>query len=624
MIEDHTPIPIDKFLGLYGIDDYEDSVPRNYFIDELNTITFGDELRTRDGVGVDTVTGSIKKFVIYRRQGEAARTLALFYYPEPPPDGMGEIWDLTTNIKIYSVAGMKDFAIGYYNNRAFISPHNGVTGLPGAFIQVYNGIGTTRPAGGKAPTGGFSVVAGASGGHIEKGIHLFAWAFETESGFVTGPNAEITLDMDGTHKVNFSAIPLGPVGTVARRLLASRAIQEYSGNPLQYEMFFVSGGRIPNNTVTALNDIDFYDVDLQFSADYTYDQLEELPAVVAIFPYGKRLCYVAPNFDRNSCWISKPLEPESIHSTAGFITCDPFENEGLKDGTEFRDNLYVCKRNKTYTVRDNGYEPSTWRVVTLDSAIGCDVNGIARYYDISGSRVEWFTVSAPSGIFKFTGIYEEIAISRNIKTKIWDRIDQNLLNTCVTLVDQERMLLYMTLPLDDALETSHILVGNFENGFRFDTIKWHLWSFLSFLPSCIGIDRESNRKTVLKISSLDGNIYKIEPKRRDDDGYRIINYVRFALLAMQPNCITHVGGIGLRIKGGGLLDLELFGQDKVDHKFLPSLNLNCTPGKDFMLLTHFQSEKASLRIETRDMYGYFYLKRADVYSNIIFHSRPLT
>lgn len=621
MIQDHTPIPIDKFLGLYGIDDFEDSVPRNFFIDELNTITYGDELHTRDGVDISIETGPIRKFVTYRRQGEAARILALIYYP--PPADMGEIWDLTTSIKIYSVAGMTDFAIGYYNNRAFISPHNGVTGLPGQFIQVYSGSGSTRPAGGKAPTAGFTVVVGATGGHIEKGKHLFAWAFETDSGFVTGPNAEVVIDMDGTHKVNFSSIPVGPTGTVARRLLASRAIQEYNGNPLSYEMFFVSGGRIPNNTVTILNDVDFYDVDLQFSADYTYDQLEELPAVLFIAPYGKRQCYGSPNFDRNSVWISKPLEPESVHSTAGFITCDPFETEGVKDGTEFRDNFYICKRTKTYTVRDNGFEPSTWRVVTLDSAIGCDVNGIAKYYDSSGSRVEFFTVSSPSGIFKFAGLYDEIPLSRHIKHRIWAKIDQSLLNRCVTLIDQETMRLYMTIPIDGEGRISHILVGNFENGFTLQGIKWHVWNFQNFLPSYIGLDRDADKKPQLKISSLDGNLYKMVRGRRDDVTWRIINYVKFALVAMQPNSITHVGAIGFRLKGAGLLQIELYGEDEVDYKLLPSLNMTCMPGKEFIILTHFQSEKASLRIETEDMSGYFYMRRIDLYANVIFNSRPL-
>ena len=614
MILDHTPVPIDKFLGLYGVDNFDDSVPRNFFIDELNTITYGDELHTRDGIEISKACPIVKKFAIYRRQGEAARVLGL----------IGEsIWDLTTNTNIYTASGMTDFAINYHNNRAFISPHNGITGLPGAFIQIYNGIGGTRPAGGVAPTAGFNIVQSTTTGVIEKGTHLFAWVFETDSGFVTGPNAEVILELDGEHAVDISNIPVGPSGTAARRLIASRAIQDYNGNPLAYEMFFVPDGRIPDNITTVLNGVSFYDVDLQLSADYVYDQLDRLPAVLFISTYGARMCYGAPNTDRNSVWVSNPLEPERIHSSAGFLIFDPFETEGVKDATEFRDSLYVMKRDKTYTTRDNGFEPSTWsRPVTLDSSIGCDVNGIARYYDATGSKVEFFTVSSPVGMFRFVGLYEEIPLSRNIKN-IWDKIDQTLLNKCITLIDQSKMHIYMTVPIDGNGNISHILVGNFENGFNWNSIKWHKWSFTQFLPTCIGIDRESDKKTVLKISGNLGNIFKIAPKRRNDDGYSIPCYVKFALIGLAPNALTHIGAIGFRIQGFGLLNLKLFGQDEVEYKSLPSLNLKCGPGKEFHVLTHFQSEKVALRIELSNIDEYFYINRINMYSNIIFNSRPL-
>jgi hypothetical protein len=612
MIQDHSPIPIDKFLGLFGIDEFDDSVPGNYFIDELNTITKGDRLATRDGVEIDIVTSPIKKFVIYRRQSEAARILAL----------IGEsVHDLTTGVNIYTASGMTDFAVGFYNNRAFISPHNGVTGLPGAFIQVYNGVGVTRSAGGLPPSAGFVIVQSVTAGVIEKGKRLFAWVFETDSGFVTGPNAEVVLELDGEHAVDISNIPIGPSGTAARRLIASRAIQDYNGNPLAYEMFFVPDGRIPNNTVTVLNGISFYDVDLQLSADYVYDQLETLPAVLFICTYGKRMCYGAPNFDRNSVWISDPLEPERIHSSAGFVTFDPFETEGVKDGTEFRDNLFICKRDKTYTARDNGYEPSTWRPVTLDSAIGCDVNGIARYYDATGSRVEFFTVSSPIGLFRFNGTYEDVPVSRNFKN-FWDRINPTYMNKCVTLIDQSKNLLYMTVPLEGEISPTHLFVCNFENGFQFNSVKWHMWQF-PFEPTCIGIDKLDSKKTELKISSLTGNIYKMVPKRTNDEGIKIRNYVKFGFVAAAPNAITHIGAIAFRIKGFGLLKLELLGQDEIDRMPLPSLNLVCMPGKEFTLLTHFQSEKVSLRIEPESVDHYFYLNRINMFANVIYNTRPL-
>lgn len=614
MIQDHEPIPIDKFLGLYGIDDFDDSVPVNYFIDELNNITEGSQLRTRDGVDIDLSTSGIIQFAIYRRQGEQARVIAL----------IGEtIWDLTTNTAIYTAVGMTGFAINYYNNRAFISPHNGSYGLPGKFVQVYDGVGTTRDAGGIKSSAGFVVTPNGTG-TIEKGMHLFAWAFETSSGFVTEPTDSIAVEFAGGTAVDFSNIPLGPVGTVARRLIASRSIQDYNGNPLAYEMFFVSGGRIADNATTNLTGIDFYDVDLQFSADYLWDQLSRIPAVVFICTYGNRMCYGSTAQDKNIVYISNMQEPERIHNTAGFISFDPFETEGVKDGTQFRDNLYVCKRNKTYTIRDNTFEPATWgNPVTLDSAIGCDLNGIARYYDATGSRVEFFTVTSPAGLYKFQGVYEEIPLSRNIKHIVWKQINMNLLHKCVSIVDQERMLLYLLLPIGDTDKTNTLIVGNFEDGLNFKSIKWHKWQFAPFVPSCIGIDRLPNRKTTLKLSSLTGNIYLTEPHRRLDVEDKISCWTRFALINMRPNNIHHYGAVGFRMKGKGLLGIKLFGQDKVDNQTLPSINLNCVPGKEFMSLAHFQSEKCSVYIENAEAGDYYLINRINLYTNIIFGTRPL-
>ena len=615
MLQDHQLIQINTFMGLYGIDRYDDSTPLYYTLDELNNITIGDELRTRDGFDVDSITLPIIQFAVYRIQGQAARLIVLY--------DDGSLWDLTTNTRILLIPEMLGFAYNFFNNRMFISPHNGEYGLPGQYVYVYGGTGVARKAAGVAPTAGFIATISNTDGHIEAGIHLFAWTFETSSGFTTAPSEEVFLDFDGTKAVDFSNIPIGPVGTVARRLMASRAIQEYNGNPLAYEMFFVAGGRIANNTVTVLNGIDFYDVDLQLSADYLYDQLESIPASVFIITYGTRLCYGGTNEDKNIVWASNPLEPESIHSSAGFITYDPFETEGVKDGTEFRDNLYVCKRDKTYTIRDNGAEPSTWgHPITLDSAIGCDVNGIARYYNSTGSRVEYFTVTSPSGFFKFNGIYEEIPLSRNIRTW-WDRLDMKLLNKFVTLIDQNKMLVYILVAIDTTNNTNAILVGNFENGFTPDKIKWHIWSFNPFVPSCIGIDRDDNKKTILKVSSHLGNIYVQEKNRRDDVNEVIPCFTHFALANIKPHAIHHVGALSFRMMGKGIMKMTLFGQDKVDNQILPGINLNCSPGKEFTSLAHFQSEKASLRVSNHNVGDYYLIRQVNMYINVIFETRPL-
>jgi hypothetical protein len=612
VILDHSPVPIESFKGLFGIDSFRDSVPIGFSIGELNLITLGNELKTRDGFKLDKTTSGIQKAVIYRRQGEAARILALIG---------SSIWDLTTNAIILTSVGMTDFAVNYSNNRAFISPHNGNAGLPGEFVYVYNGVGSARKAAGNAPIPGFTAVVSSTTGIIEAGSHLFAWVFQTDSGFVTAPGEAKILEFDGTKQVDFPSIPVGPAGTAARRLIASRAIQDYNGNDQGYEMFFVPGGLVNNNTATSLIGIDFYDVDLQLSADYTYDQLAEIPAVVFLSSYGKRMAYGGPDTDKNLVYISNLNEPESIHSSAGFIALDPFETEGVKDAAEFRDNFYIMKRTKTYTVRDNTYEPSTWNPVTLDSSIGCDVNGIAKFYDSKGTKVEFFTVASPAGLYKFTGTYEDIAMSRNIKS-FWDTITKTYLHKLQIIFDQERLLLYILVPFNGSSENSHIFVVNYENGFQADRVKWHIWQFQEFAPSSIFIDRDANKKTVLKVSSLSGNIYAQEENRHNDDLSAIEQRVNFGYVGNSDNTIKHCGAIGLRIVGLGDLKLTLTGQDDVDFQALGDLTLSTTPGKEYIRPAFFQSEKIGLNLSFNNVNWYFKLHRVNVYTNVIFNSRP--
>lgn len=618
MIQDHSPIVVNQFGGLYGIDSYNDSVPIDHFIDSLNTITFGDEVKTRDGFASSFTFGAIVRFHIYRRQGEAARVLAL--------DNAGNLYDLTVSAvtPILTVAGMSDFAVGFQNNRAFISPNNGITGIVGSFVYVYSGSGTPRKAAGAAPIGSFTVVNSATAGTVEAGTHIFAWVYETDTGFVTAPSPAQTIEADGTKAVDFSNVPTGPTGTAKRRLIASKAIQDYNGNELGYEMFFVPNGTISDNVTTVLAAVDFFDVDLLESADYTYNQLDEIPAVLFISSYGQRMVYGNTDADRNIVYFSKQQEPESISSTGGFISYDPFETGGVADGVEFRDNFYTTKDDHTYTIRDNGAEPSTWgSPVRLDHSIGAGVNGIAEYKDSSkGARSSFFIVGNKSGLYKFDGVYQDIPLNYKVR-KIWDRINRNYINKMQILIDQTRFLIYVLVPLDGVSSPNYILVGDFERGFEADRIKWHLWSFAEFSPSCMGIDIDATtKKTTLKVATLSGNIYAQEDDRKNDAGVAINNFIQFALLGETANAIHHYGGIGLRIKGVGTLGVRLYGEDNIDTQILPNLVLAATPGKEYIRLANFQSEKASLKISLNEANGYFKLDKMGLYANVVFYSRP--
>ncbi len=185
------------------------------------------------------------------------------------------------------------------------------------------------------------------------------------------------------------------------------------------------------------------------------------------------------------------------------------------------------------------------------------------------------------------------------------------------------MLVYVLIVLDEANDPNYILVGNYEMGFQFDRIKWHLWGFAEFDPSSIGIDRDSDKKSVLKVGSLEGDIYEQEVGRTNDNDDPIENFVKFGFIGDRTGSIKHCGGINLRIKGSGSLAMQLIGQDAVDSQTLTSLTLAATPGKEYFRPAFFQSEKISLKLSLNLEGSYFSLHRANIYTNVIFESRPM-
>ena len=221
-------------------------------------------------------------------------------------------------------------------------------------------------------------------------------------------------------------------------------------------MFFVPKGLIDNNSATTLNDVDFYDADLQLSADYTFDQLEEIPAGLFLSKYSDRLCVGNINSSKSLIYVSKNNEPESFNKLAGFLICDPFETEGVKGALEFRDNLYIFKGKpgQTYTTRDNSYEPSTWTVVNIDSGIGADYNCASQFLNESGSNSDFFLVADQGGLYPFSGVYLDPRFALSFKIeRVWKRINKKYMNKTQLILDPKKKLIYVLVVLDDARRT---------------------------------------------------------------------------------------------------------------------------------------------------------------------------
>lgn len=618
-ILDHEPQTIENVKGLFGRGAYNDTVPFDHLINGLNTITIGREIKTRDGFIKGVIIPNARRSWEYKRTGEASRMLVL--------DSSGRLYDTTLSLvtPILTIGAMTDFSAISQYNRAYITPHNGVSGLPGDVVYVYNGS-TCRAACGVAPSSGFTVAISATPGNVESGIHILAVCFETDSGFITAPGQFRNITVDGTTKIDITAIPLGPTGTSARRIVATRAIQAnvYTGDLQGYELFFVPNGRIADNTSTSLT-VNFYDADLQTSADYTFDQLSSIPAVVNICNYGTKLVYISTDTDKSLAYVSKNGEPESVNANAGFLLADPSETEGLKSGVEYRDSLYLTKGSQLYSTRDNNYDPSTWTVATVDKGIGASVFSLSSIQDKKGANQDFFVLGDESGLYLFNGTIVRPELSYKI-LNWWQRINKAYFNTVQIIIDTKKFLIYVLAPLDSATSPSSVMVGDYTEGMDYKNIRWHIWEFnaSAFAPRSMTVSINNTTKlTYLRLAGYAGNIYDQTVGELNDDNFAIQSFMQVGLQYIESSWVHHCAGIGLRVRGSGNLSLDLYDEDNNQlGSTLVTVTLAATPGREYFRHANVNNEKISVRIGTNAASKWFNLKQIILYLRPVWATRP--
>lgn len=615
MFSDHSPQLVTKFLGLYA-DSKMDSVPLDHAYDAQNNVYAESEVNTRYGSVLGITTGfPVRRWWVYKRLGEASRLLIL--------DNSGNIYDSTNlTVPILTVVGMTDFSFVNYNNRAYISPHNGIEGIAGAVIYVYDGT-SARPAGGAAPIGSITATTSATSGSVEAGFRLFAVAYETASGYITQPGPAIFTGYTGPggFKVNLSTIPIGPAGVVARRILATKRVLVYDGNQLGQEYFFVPGGRIPDNVTTTLT-VDFFDADLFSSADYLFDQRATIPACLLLSTYKNRL--VAGNFDGNNSVIlySKANEPESFNEVTSFQVIEPTESTGVKCGIEFRDSFYIFKSLRANaTFANDLVDASSWNIANIDRGAGAEVFGVSRILDAQGTNNDKFLIADKSGLILFDGTARHPALTWKVRA-VWERINAAVGNEIQVFNDPTESLLYVSLPLDGSIKPNYILVGDYSVGMDPLNIKWDIWSFpVTYLS--IGIDiNNSTQIPYLRIGSLDGNIYNMDKAATDDFGTAIISRYEQIIKCNRPGAGTHLGGLQYRASGNGALEISLFSMNRAVNQLLNNTTLTATPTGIFSRQPIFESEKIFVRWECATFNSRYSIREIIYYTKPSWSMRP--
>lgn len=623
---EHTPVPVSDFRGRFERG-YDEAVPLGYFSDEGNLVF------TREGVesrrGFSAVVGlnpsAVTRVHEYRRIGEASRYIYC--------TSSGEFYDsLFPGTPILSLAGVSDFAMVVMFNRAYISPHNRVTGITSQKLYVYDGAGTARVAAGSAPSGyTLQATEGASTGNasIEKGVHLFAIAFETSSGHITKPGLEGTavakLTASGGKDVNLSSIPTGPSGTVARHILCTKILPNYADGTASYqEWYYLPNGRIADNTTTSFQ-FSFFDIALQDSADVLLNQLAEIPAGVFLCDYEGRLCVGGEAQNPSTIRVSDPGMPESFSALDGFVNVSPGDaGGGVTNGVAHRGTLYASKSQRFYATNSGAGSPSAWPVISVDSGIGTECFGISSVLDSRGHSRDQFLVAARSGLYQYLGAFNERELTWNIKGT-WDRINKNYFNKIQVVVDPQREWIAVAIPLDANTENSHILVGDYSEALEPTGVKWSLWSIPKKPTSLIIKVNDTTKASTIVFASSENGIFEYDDAARVDiAATKIEAFLESNLMEHPQNMggINHFAGVRMRIRGSGTAQVRLTGYDGALTEAYPSIALASAPGAESLVRTDFLCEKASVKLTLNAAGNWFILSRIITFVKPQWMERP--
>jgi hypothetical protein len=601
--------------------------PPDHFTDESNLVFDEGQVGSRSGFESSIAiqgnwNGTVLRVHKFERIGETLRYLIL--------DDSGNIWD-SANFTTAILTGLTgtDFACTSLFNRAYISPSNGLVGVTGETVYVYNGSGPARAAAGTGVIAGpGKAMVGVDqilGTKIEKGDHLFAIACETASGFITTMGLTDTTGLlqhtsPGGQGLDLTNIPVGPAGTVKRHLVATQVLStDYNGNPAEQAWYFVPTSkfylpgtttaaptRLDDNVTTDLH-VDFFDADLLTSADYLQYQKTTIPAGSFLTHFEGRLVVLGGPTDDNVAWLSASGEPESISSLNGYIIVDPGDmGDGLKCAVEHRGLLYLTKTARTYVTSDNGGSPSTWNVQLIDANMGCEQLGVSELLDVRGATQDMVLIANRNGLFSFVGSFSE---ERNLAWKIkdlWETINPLYFHMVQVQVDPIARVIYVAAPMDANTAPSRILVCDYKQGTDPKSVRWSEWTPPS-LPTSIWTETDyvTQLGRMLYGSSAGSIVLYTESSRADLAGANNISaYCRFGQITFNDEgAVNHYNAIRFRAKGYGLLDVNLYGLDDTITDEPASILLALAGGKEQSLYINLESEEMSIRVGTTSTYN---------------------
>jgi hypothetical protein len=271
-------------------------------------------------------------------------------------------------------------------------------------------------------------------------------------------------------------------------------------------------------------------------------------------------------------------------------------------------SLFLQTQDRTYITVDNGNDPSTWRCDPLDKAIGAEIFSVSKILDSRGTSVKRFFQGDRSGIYVYEGGgFQEPAFTVNI-ADLWERINKKQFNKVQLIDDPEARIIYAAVPLDNSVECSHILTGDYYQAFnRYGQlvgaqVRWSLWAF-PWTVSTIVIDSNRFGKSVLKQAGFEGNIYEEDYDTDLDDNNRIVSYIQTHLASLDTKHVNHFGFLESRLQGVGYLNIFLYGMNYVQIANPPRWTLSQNPKEYYQKPINFVAPKMSVKLAASNNAG---------------------
>lgn len=474
------------------------SIPNGYLDVADNVIANDGSMQSRTGL-VTHISDILWEGIDMARPIDIADNTKWFVLAHDTGIGVYKLYYCVAGVNTVIVnpvpTGTLDFHFVRVYNTYIITFDDGQNGIAAANSYVFNPAihSVARISGKTAPASAITVTVagGAATKNIEPGVHVWGVCFETDTGHfsqVILAGLVSAVHPTPAQAADLSNIPVGGAGTgtVKRHILVSKVIPNFDGNLVNYELFFIPGalGVLNDNTTTVLANVEFYDSELVDSADYLKDISASSASYSSVCQYAERFVGCgkpAAGTGNNSphvADVSNAGLPESLDTTAGFITVDPGYGTALQHCVEWKGYLVLIKDIGTYMAKDNGDLPNTWPVDKIDASYGCGPQGVCRVYaGQPGVIQDALLILTTSGLKIFMGSYAEESLTKLIDGYFEDLVSSVTyasFRTWQVYADPINKYIYILARVNGSVV---VLVGDYRNGMTPNSMVWTKFKF---------------------------------------------------------------------------------------------------------------------------------------------------